>query len=139
MVDDKDKLSADEITAINKDIEDAKSKLLTNNDSLASKIREDIMRELELKRQIEDSSKKNKELEDKLKEQETKAAETLNALKIKVDELTSSKAVVTNGSPIKTPQDVGHPADKLDDNQVELIEQESARAFFGPTWDRHSE
>lgn len=140
MADETQPLTQAELDNINKDIESAKQSLSTKStEEIEKKIRLQLEKEFLLKQQLQEKENKAKELEQKLQDQEKKSSETLNALKSKVDELASSKAVVPNTNPLQRASSETNIVDKMSPEQIEDIEQESARAFFGPTWDRHSE
>lgn len=135
-----DKLSKEELEALNKDLESAKKSLSTKEaEDLVSKAKEDakkeVEKELRMKAELEAEKLRAAEMEKKYKDLEIEKANQLIALQKRVDELASSKGVAPSAPSQNT--GIGHPIDKLSDEQIEDIEARSAREFFGPALDRY--
>jgi hypothetical protein len=133
-------LSSEELIALNKDIETAKHSLSSKETEEAIvKAREqgrlEAEKELKTNQAIQEEKARVVELEKKLKDKELEASTALSALQKRVDEMASSKGVISN------PQNLinmgGHPVDKMTDAQVDRVEEEAARAFFGSALDRY--
>jgi len=127
-------LTDQELAAVNAEIEKAKQSLSSKEVTDAVlKVREEVKREAEenkLKQEVEAERIRAKELEDKLKTKEIEAAQKLAEIQKRVDELISSKAVVSGSNPIIS-QINGHPIDRLSDDQINNIEKRAAREYFG--------
>lgn len=135
-----DKLSAEELAALNKDLDAAKKSLSSKEaEDIITKAREEGRQEAEkqMKLEAELSAEKLRatDLEKKFKDLETEKANQLVALQKRVDELASSKGVVSQASTQNT--GTGHPIDKLSEEKIDEIEARSAREFFGPSLDRY--
>lgn len=133
-----DELSQEELSALKKDIESAKSVLSSKEaEDKLQKAKEEgrleAEKELRLQQALETEKSKAIELEKKLKDKELESAKQLEALQKRVDDIVSSKGVISNSS-VNTG---GHPVDKLTEEQVNRVEENSARAFFGPAYDRY--
>jgi hypothetical protein len=135
-----DKLSQEELDAINKDLENAKKSLSTKEaEDLVSKAKEEgkqeATRELQMKAELEAEKLRVADYEKKFKDLEVEKANQLIALQKRVDELASSKGVAPSAPSQNT--GIGHPIDKLSEESIEEIEARSAREFFGPSLDRY--
>lgn len=135
----KDPVSQDEIDAIKKDIEAATQSLgnKNTNDAVEKALKEErarLEREFELQKKLEEQERKAKELEAKLAEQQKKAEESLTQLRTKVDEMVSSKQVINTDPALRPP--AGLNANRYSDSDINLIEENAARQFLGPAYDR---
>ena len=134
------KLTEDDLKAIDKDIDTAKASL--DQDTL-KKVREEAKAEVEkemvAKKELEDKDSKIADLQKRLEESTKNSAEALDKLKSKVDEMVTSKQVMQPKDPFtpaqgQTTNAQGNPnmnADNLTDKEVDRIEVESGKAFFG--------
>jgi hypothetical protein len=128
----------DDMDSLSKDIEQASAMLVAKErDAVADKAREEgrkeAEREFQLNQQLEEQAKKMKELEEQLAKTRGTAEEQLSAIKTKVDEMASSKAVLSKAPPMSG---VSADVERLNDKQLDMIEVRSAKAFFGPDYDR---
>jgi F0F1-type ATP synthase membrane subunit b/b' len=137
-------LTPEDIQAMQKDIEEAKSKLVSKDtDMIVQKAKEEALKEIEAKQKLEaerkaqeDKDKLIQELQDKVKAQETEAATRFDALQKRLDEMASSKAVITPEDPFKSQTNPAVDIDKWSDEQVRQFEENSARKFFGEDFER---
>lgn len=89
--------------------------------------RKEVLREVELQKQLEEATRAKAEMEKKLAEMEKRTTEEVTKVKEQVNSLISSKAVVPNDNPFKDT----HSVDNFSRKQLDEIEERSARAFFG--------
>jgi uncharacterized protein YhaN len=135
-----DVLTEEEKNQINRDIDDARSKIVSRDvDAKIQQAKEEARREAEkelgMKQKLDELEKAKKELESKMETKEKEYAESFGKLKTKVDELVSSKAPIQMENPFSAPQAGAQAIDRMTDDQIEKIEDSSAREFFGPDYD----
>ena len=133
-------LSKEDIDAINRDIDNVKSKLVSKEtQDVISKAKEEAkaeaLKEVEIQRKIEELEKEREELAKAKEDQEKLANEELSKLKTKVDELTTSKQTIASEDPFVKKPEMSQEVDKWSDDKVKQIEEESARRLFGEDWD----
>ena len=135
-------LSKEDLDAISKDIEEAQNKIketakaeVSAIDRAKEEARKEVEKEFELKKQAEELARKNEELQKQLEETNKMTSEKLDQFKAKIDDLTASKAVVTNRDPFQEEVAVPHQVDKWSDEKINQLEEESARKFFGDDYD----
>lgn len=136
-------ITAADLAALNDDVKNVKQSISERERAEAvAKAREDTRKELEkeqaLQKQLEEQSKRAKELEDKLTAQQKESEEKLQAFQRKLDEMATSKQVVAPNSvtPPFGKGTLGEQIDTWNDDKVNEFEEESARAFLGPDYDR---
>lgn len=96
------------------------------------KAKNEALAEAEAKRKLEELEKQNRELQEKMEAQQRAAAEKLEQLTHKVNDMVGSKAVVRQEPRATAQTDTDVPdVDKWSDDKVNAVEEESARAFFG--------
>lgn len=132
--------SDDEWQQINKDIESAKSSLVSKGtEEQIKKAKEEAKKEAEKEMQtnqkIKELEENNKKLEEEKTQKEKEAAEKIEELRKKVDEQISSKAPVQNKDPFQEGKskenDAKKGVDQWTDEEVKKYEEAHARAFFG--------
>ena len=133
-------LTKEDIDAINKDIEDAKSSLISKEtdmkiEEMKKQAKEEAMKELEVQRKLEEQERMNKELQEKLNEKEKEASERLSRLQAKVDELASTKQAMKPADPFQVQEAGKINIKSLSEDDINDIETNSARAFFGEDLD----
>jgi len=145
MTDKNDEISEEEQKAIEADIAKARSSLVSKEmEERLERVKQEATaqatKEAEIKHQLEESQRKQKELEEQMRNKEAEYAKSFDALKSKVDEMTSSKAPVNIQDPFKQPTNGTNPndVDSWDDEKVDQVEEESARAFFGDGYDERA-
>ena len=132
-------LSEEEVKQLQQDITAAKNNVVSEEtqkiiEAEREKARKDALQEAEAKKAIEDKEREIAELKKAQEQKEKEAAQKYDALQSKVDELIASKAVTQKDDPFTNNQpqvDV----DKMSDDQVNKIEEESARLFLGEDYD----
>lgn len=144
MSEDKTTLTEEERAQIQKDMEDARKTLVSED--VESKIRQakeeakkEVEKELQMKAELEKAKAEAEELRKKNEEAQKQAATQLDALKKRVDEMTASRAPTSVVDPFGNPSrltDGSHPIDSLNDAEIDKLEERSAREFFGEDYDR---
>ena len=140
MAEEKSLVSEEDKKAIEQDIADAKSKLVSKEvqaqvDKVKADTRAEVEKEAALKAQLEKQAAEIAQLKADKERQEKDAAERLNKIQAKVDEMVSSKAPVNMQDPFRAPSGAGSVVDTWNDDKVDSIEEESARKFFGESYD----
>jgi len=138
MADDDTILTPEDKAAMQKDIDDAKKDLVSDDTSKAiEKAKVDAKAEAEKEfatnakiKELEDA---NKKLLDEQTEKEKKSAEQLDALTKKVDDMTTSKANINQQDPFQaTPQpDMKSKIDSISDEGALDLQEKAAEQFFG--------
>jgi len=132
-------LTKDELAQIDKELESLKSKV---SGDAVSKAKEEgkaeAMKEMEIKRQLEEKDKKLIELESSIQKQKELAESSIKDMQEKINKLATSKLPADLKDPFteQGSRSAGFNPDKLSDEEIRRIEEESARAFFGPDYDR---
>jgi predicted nucleic acid-binding Zn-ribbon protein len=117
-----------ELADLDKQIQSQTESLIQKaRDEAAQKAREETMREVELQRKAEEAQRDKEAMERRVAEVEKKASEEVSKLKEQVNSLISSKAVVQGDNPFGTTKDLSR-------QDVDVIEERSAKAFFGPQY-----
>jgi DNA-binding helix-hairpin-helix protein with protein kinase domain len=137
-------LTPEEIAQMQKDIEEAKSKLVSKDtEAVIQRAKEEAMKELEAKQRVEaerkaqeDKDKLIAELKAKVESQEKEAASKFEMLQKKLDEMASSKAVIPPQDPFTNQTKPQNDIDKWSDAKVNELEEKMAREFFGADYDR---
>jgi len=138
---DENPLTKEDIDAMNKDIADAKSSLVSKEtemklEDVKRQAKEEAKQELELKAKFEQQEQLNKELQEKLEAKEREASERLSKLQEKVDEMVSSKAAVRPVDPFAAQeQEKAVDLKRMSDEDINDLEHASAQAFFGSELD----
>ena len=134
-----EQISKEDLDKLNKDIDTATTKIVS--DDTAKKIQEakeeakkEAEKEMLTNQRIKELEQEKEKLLADNTSKEKEAAEQLAALKGKVDELTSSKAVVSNDSPFnETPvieEDIKTKIDKLTEQETDDIQRQSFEMFW---------
>jgi TolA-binding protein len=137
-------ITKEDVEQIEKDIQDAKSSLVSKEvdmklEEMKTKAKEEALAEIEMQNKLREQEEQNRKLQEQLEAKEKEAAEKLNSLQQKVDEMVGSKAAFQPVDPFKNEphqSTEGVPdVKRMSDEQVDDIEMESARAFFGDELD----
>jgi len=134
-------LTPEDIAQMQKDIEDAKSRLVSKDtqaviDKAKEEARNQTIQEIEAKRAQEEKDKLIAELQAKVAAQEKEAAERFEKLQKKLDDMSASKVVITPKDPFESQTKPSDDIDKWSDEKIRQIEEASARKFFGEEYDR---
>lgn len=128
----KSDLNQEDIDAINKDIEDAKSKLVSKEteDKIAQakeEAKKEAEKEFAVNQKVKELEEANQKLQEEKEAKEKEAAEKIANLAEKVNTYVESKQVVTNN---ETPFGSNNTdVEKIPDEDIEKIENESYVAF----------
>ncbi len=132
-------LTEEEKQAIDKDLADARTKLVSQDTE--DKIRkakeegaEAAKVEIEKQQEVDAIKKENADLKASVETKEKEAASNIEMLTKKVDDLVSSKAPVEVKDPFAE-ENREKTVNKLSDDEVNNIEERSAREFFGDGYD----
>jgi DNA uptake protein ComE-like DNA-binding protein len=139
-----DGLSPEDIAQMQKDIDEAKSKIVSKDtEAIIQKAKEEAMREIEAKQKLEaerkaqeEKDKLIQELQAKIANQEKEASTKFEMLQKRLDEMATSKAVVTPQDPFASETKSAINIDKWSDEELRRVEEESARKFFGDDFER---
>ncbi len=128
-----------DIKAIEADIAKAQNNINTKEvDEKIKQVKEEtkkeVIKEITEKQKLEEIEKQNAELKKQLEEKEKTFKESFTNLKSKVDDLVTSKATIEVADPFTEPN-VSDKIDKMSDEEIDKIEEESKRAFFGVDYD----
>jgi Skp family chaperone for outer membrane proteins len=128
----KSDFNQEDIDAINKDIEDAKSKLVSKEteDKIAQakeEAKKEAEKEFAVNQKVKELEEANQKLQEEKEAKEKEAAEKIANLAEKVNTYVESKQVVTNN---ETPFGSNNTdVEKIPDEDIEKIENESYVAF----------
>jgi len=138
----KEALTEDDLLELKKETERLKASLIGDStNELVSKTKEDtraqVEKEMELKQKLEEQERANTELQAKLDKQKEESASKFDDLTGKLDSLIASKQVISKQDPFGSapPEDSKVAIENLSDEQVDSIEDNSAREFFGSDYD----
>ena len=125
-------ISKEDIDAINKDIDDAKDKLVSKEtdekiEKAKAEAKAEAEKEFYLSQKAKELEEENKKLKEQMEAKEKEAAEKLTELTNKVNDYVESKAVISNDNPLDK---VNADVEKLDDEEIAKIEDESFKAFI---------
>lgn len=103
--------------------------------------RKEAQAEFELKQKLAEQEKLTKQLQEQIEAQKKAAQTEAESMKKKLEELTASKATIPIQNPFANsggaqPTQASHIVDTWDDEKLDQVEQESARAFFGESYDQ---
>jgi len=132
-------LTKEELAQIDKELNALKTKVSGDAVSKAKEEgRQEALKEAEIKRQLEDKDKKLAELESSIQKQRELAESSIKDMQEKINKMATSKSFVEVKDPFAEQGERarGFNPDKLTDEEIRRIEEESARAFFGPDYDR---
>jgi len=140
---DKVTITKEELTSIEKDIADAKAKLVSKDTQEAitkakEEGKEQATKEAELQKKAEEAEKKTEELQKQLEEKEKLALEKLEKMESKINEMVSSKQIIAAQDPFNTDVAMTEKVDKMSDEEVNNLEERSARQFFGVDYDNRA-
>ena len=132
-------MSPEDKAAIEQDIADAKSKLISKEmqqqiEEAKKQTKEELMKELETKQKLEEQDKQIATLKAEKEKQEKEAADRLDKIQARVDDIISSKASIKRDDPFKD-EGSNIDVDRMSDETVDDIEEKSARAFFGEEYE----
>jgi len=134
-------LNEDDIKKLNEDIKKTQDELVSKQtkeviEQEKKKAKEEAIKEIEVKKLMEDKEKENQDLKQKLEEQEKKSAEQIGQIQKKVDDMVSSKNPTSGKNPFDTdPNKTIDGVDKWSKEKIDNVEEASARAFFGVAYD----
>jgi hypothetical protein len=125
-------LDNNDIEAINKDIEDAKNKLVSKDTEAKilqakEEAKKEAAKEFEVNARIKELEEDKKKLQESIELKEKEAAEKIANLAQKVNNYVESKAVINKQN---SPLDKTIDLDKVSDEDIDKIEQESFNAFI---------
>lgn len=132
--------SKEEIEQIQKDIDSAKSSLVSDEtkkeiQQAKEEARKEAEKEMLIKQEITDKEKLIEDLKRQKIEQEKEFNDKFKSMEDKLNDMVSSKAPVSNTNPFTSnqplPQDTGMTAKNMSDDQINDIERESGVAFLG--------
>lgn len=134
-------LTPEEKAAMQKDIDDAKKSLVSDDTAKAiEKAKSEAKAEAEKEFLVNQKIKELEEEKEKLKQEqitkEKESAKQLEELTKKVDDMTTSKAAINTQDPFKAGNntvDLKSQVEKLSDEQALEIENEASRDFWGDT------
>jgi chromosome segregation ATPase len=134
-----DVLTKDELAQIDKELETLKASI--SGDAVAKAKQEgrlEALKEAEIQKKLEEKDRRLQELENSLAQQKELAEKGLKEMQEKINNLATSKGGISIKDPFseKGTRAEGFNPDKLTDEEIRRIEEESARAFFGPDYDR---
>lgn len=123
-------ISKDDLESLNKDIESAKK-------TLAKEAKEEATKELELQQQLKEREESLKTLQADVEKREKETQDKLQGLQNKIDQLATSKAVVSNNDPFEEPKPKSQSSivDAMSNDQINDIERNSARKMLGESFD----
>lgn len=132
-------LTKEELAQIDKELETLKASV--SGDAVAKAKQEgrlEAMKEADIQRKLDEKDKKLQELETSLAHQKELAERGLKDMQEKINNLATSKGGINIKDPFseKGARAEGFNPEKLSDEDIARIEEESARAFFGPDYDR---
>lgn len=131
----KDELTKDDMDAVSKDIEKATKTIADANlEKAKEEGRREATKELELKRQLEEQEQRAKDLEAKLSAAQVESTAQLKKVQEQLDSMAASKQVVGSQNPFKDEKGPS-PVDSWSAEKVKAVEEESARRFFGNSYD----
>ncbi len=131
----KDELTKDDMEAVSKDIEKATKAIADSNlEKAKEEGRREAVKELELKRQLDEQEQRAKDLEAKLSAAKAESEAQLKKVQEQLDSMASSKQVVASQNPFKDEKGAS-PVDSWSEDKVKSVEEASARAFFGHSYD----
>jgi transketolase len=137
-------VTKEELAQLNKDTEQALNKLgdKLQQDTIAKakvEAKAEAKQEFEIASKLAEQERVNKELQAKLEATQKATSEQLAALQKKVDESIGSRAVINPKNPFVHEQQkdtsANHVIDSLSEDQINEVEEASARAFFGEEYD----
>jgi hypothetical protein len=132
-------LTKEELAQIDKELNALKTKVSGDAVSKAKEEgRQEAFKEAEIKKQLEDKDRKLVELENSIQKQKEIAETSLKEMQEKINKMATSKAYMDIKDPFSEQGEraQGFNPDKLTEEEIRRIEEESARAFFGPDYDR---
>lgn len=137
-------ITAEDLAKINSDLDKVTASITEREKAEAiARAKEEAKKEAEaaaeLQKKLDEQSKRAKELEDKLTAQQKEFTEKQDAFQKKLDDMAASKQVVANPADANNPfrpTSLGAAIDTWTDDKVNEFEEESARAFLGPDYDR---
>ena len=136
-------LSKDELEQITNDIEKAKEQLVskTTDQKLDAIERAKLEAKEEAKKEIEDKQKQdalvaeNARLQEQLQAQQKLAEEKLTDMDTKIKNMVKSKQVIASEDPFKSTPAMSDKIDQMTNDEVDTLEEQSAREFFGADYD----
>lgn len=136
-------LSEEEQKQIQKDIEETKNKLVSDEtqkqvEEAKKAAKQEAQKEFELQKKLEELEKEKESLAQKLDESQKQSLAEIDALKSKVNEMVGrSRAMVRPDDPFEAPDKKPTSVENISDEEVRAIEEQSAEEFFGPDDYRH--
>ena len=136
-------LSKDELEQITNDIEKAKEQLVAKSadQKLDAIERAKLEAKEEAKKEIEDKQKQdalvaeNARLQEQLQAQQKLAEEKLTDMDTKIKNMIESKQVIASEDPFKSTPAMSDKIDQMTNDEVDTLEEQSAREFFGADYD----
>lgn len=136
-------LNEEDIKKINDDIKKTQEELVSEQtkkviETEKQKAREEVLKDVEAKKLVEEKEVENVALKKQLEEQEKKSAQQLDSIQKKVDDMVSSQSTSAGGNPFEgdnNDTDSSKMVDNWSKEKVDGVEEASARAFFGDDFD----
>ncbi len=129
--DNKIELTTEQVESLQKDIDDALSKVKNKSTTEIDRIKEEAKKEAEKELQERQEAKakedENSNLKKQLEEQAKQSEADIKAIKEKMDTMIASKAVITNDNPFTEGK---QGLDKYSDADLSVIEKNSEKLFF---------
>lgn len=128
----KNDINEADIEALNKDIEDAKSKLVSKEteeklSAAKEEAKKEAAKEFEVNQRIKELEAQNEVYKKQMEDKEKEAAEKITILSDKVNSYIESKAVVSNNNPFDNK--TNNSNEQVSDEDIENIEKQSYAAF----------
>ena len=138
--------SQDEINNMQKDIDSAKSNLISDETKkeisrAKEEARVEAQKEMLINQEIKEKESTINDLKAKQIEQEKSFADKFKGMEDKLNEMTASRAPATNTNPFTSntnalPKDSEDAVTRMSDQDINEIEKESGQAFLGEEFNR---
>jgi len=134
--DNKEQITKEELEQLNKDLDSAKSNIVSNEvtkkiEEAKEEAKKEAEKEFITNQRIKDIEEEKKQLQSKQEEAEKKAAEEIEALKTKVNEMISSKSSISQEDPFsKEGGNADSSIESLSDEDTDAIEKRSMDMFL---------
>lgn len=136
----KPKVDPKQLEKIDEELNKARRELVsTETQSAIDKAREEAraqaLQEAEVKKQLEEKEKEIAAMKKRIEDQEKNSAEKLQMFQKSIDEMKESQAIVNVKDPFKEGGKSTLDPEKMSDEEINRIEMNSGRQFFGPEFD----
>ncbi len=133
----KEQITKEELDQLNKDLDSAKSNIVSTEvtkkiEEAKEEAKKEAEKEFATNQKIKDIEEEKKQLQSKQEEAEKKAAEEIEALKTKVNEMISGKSSIASEDPFSNEgnTDVNKSIENLSDEDTDAIEKRSMDMFL---------